>query len=424
MIHYMMSHNNKKIHKIAIFGFGGRCVNLLEDLYDHVVGTSTLIQIVAIYDDFYNTVFNQLSKERKDKITYFFQNQQPKIYKEDRDQENGDQEDGQEEKLYLENEFDLSFISNQNYKHYKSIQLAMKYGKNIFCEKPLVTNLKDLVNLKSNDSTFFQTGLTLRYSKMASIVMKHLPKIGKLHKVYGREFVNIGHGVHIMSGWRRYKNLSGGMGLEKAVHDYDLLLYWMNKSFGIDISNIEISGSCSRNFWTKENEGAVMDKLNVDPELMKCYRKWETRIHQTLVASPFDDLDNPNIIPDYQEVSLKFLSRPGLVLDFAVSVRGFRTKTERMYEFIGSEGKIIIDVINSKMTFLNRNLELCEVIDLEGDGSSHSNGDTYVVQTLLDLLNGRQPNESAPSFDDAIRSTHIGLLCEKAIEENKSLIFN
>ena len=394
------------MYKIVIFGFGGRCVELLLNLYDAVVNTEMNIIIVAIYDSFYNEVIAKLSQEKMAKIKYFMKN--TKIYSENINEEN----------IYLENDFDVSFITSQNYKHYHSLLLALKYNKNIYCEKPIVKDLDDLLDIEQKfrgNKKFFQIGLTLRYTKMVDIVLPHLHKIGRLVRVYGKEFINIGHGVHIMVGWRRYKYLSGGLGLEKVVHDYDLLLYFMEKVFHIPITNVKISGIAKKTFWTKENEKQILENINQNEDLFKCYHRWSTRIHQTLVDSPFENLDHYGIVPDYQKINMYF-EDCDINLDFELDIGGYRTKTERCYEFYGTNGKIIIDVINSKMQVLLKNEEYD--IDLQGDGSSHSGGDRYNVQIFIELLKGNIcPN--IPSFEEAVRSTHIGILCEKAIEENK-----
>lgn len=399
------------MYKIAIFGFGGRCINLFLELHKILTSNSNspIIKIVAVYDSFYHEVMKKLSEEKKSKINYFMDN--TNIYN----------ESISEEKVYLENDFDLSFISSQNYKHYKSILFAIKYGKNIFCEKPIVNNLNDLTNLKKimaesnyfQNKKFFQTGLTLRYTKMLKIASEHLNKLGKLNRIYGREFVNIGHAVHIMTSWRRYPELSGGLGLEKVVHDYDLLLYFIEKIFLIPIHNITISGIRSRVFWTKDNEREIMNTINNDKQLFDCFHKWASRIHQTLVNSPFDNLESREIIPDYQKINMYF-NNEDVNLDFELSIGGYRTKTERFYVFEGINGKITIDIINNIM--IVNLIDDQYVVNLEGDGTSHSGGDTYVMQTLLDLLRENSSIKNIPSFEEAIRATHIGLLCEDSIK--------
>lgn len=59
-------------------------------------------------------------------------------------------------------------------------------------------------------------------------------------------------------------------------------------------------------------------------------------------------------------------------------------------------------------------------IDLCGDGTSHSGGDYFVMDTLYRLMNNNKI-ENMPSFNEAIKATHICLLIEKSAELNKKM---
>jgi len=398
------------MHKIAIFGFGGRCVNLLLELVPWLP-SDDYVEVVAIYDNAYNQVMAALSADKRSRLSLLLS--KVKIYS----------NDIPEKQVYLENDFDTSFICSPNYKHYESILLACQFKKNIFCEKPLVHKLDHLFDIREklrDYPKFFQTGLTLRYAKMISIILEHLPKIGQPKKIYGREFVNIGHGRHIMIGWRRYQNLSGGMGLEKVVHDYDLLTYLIEQAFHINIDHIEISGISQKLFWLKNRENEIMEHINRNPELSKCYYKWDTRIHQTLVASPFENLDCPDIIPDYQKIRMNFLDAD-LELEFEVSIGGYRVRTERWYQFDGPNGSIVIDIMTNNMNvkLINQNYQ----VNLETDGTSHAGGDPYIMKTFLELLDNGEIKQM-PSLIEAIRSTHLGLLCELSIRNKSKCVYN
>lgn len=400
--------------KLAIFGFGGRCVNLLLELINLMTEEIT-ISAVAIHDPYYYEVYDSISIDNQIKLQKILSN--AKIYKNETD----------EELIYKENDFDVSFICSQNYKHYDSLLLAIKYNKHIFCEKPVVHKLEQLLDIKNKISTHTkskQIGLTLRYSKLAEIAVKHLPKLGQLYRIYGREFVNIGHAVHFMTSWRRDKSLSGGLGLEKIVHDYDLLFYFIEKAFNIPIDNISISGIDTKDFWTKSNEQSIMDAIDANKQLYECYHKWDNRIQQRTVLSPFDNSNLLTIIPDYQHVMMHF-NDSNIDLEFEVSIAGFRTKTVRYYEFYGSNGKITIDVISSLLMIDINDNDHIETIFLEGDGTSHSGGDHYLMNEFLSMINNQSTTISTtisiPTFEEAIRATHIGILCENAIDNKHTL---
>lgn len=224
------------------------------------------IKILAIYDTFYRELIRKISCFEKTLIDSLVSDS--KIYS----------EDDNIEILYGKNDFDTAFICCENYKHYDALQAAFKHNKNIFCEKPLVIRMGHLLDINrhfaSEHNLFFQTGLTLRYTRMCHIIQQHLGKIGKLNHVYGREAVNIGHAVHILTSWRRYRILTGGLGLEKAVHDYDLLLLLI-KQQGIIINDIVISVTADKYFWTSDNRELILDKVRNDTNgIIEFIKRW------------------------------------------------------------------------------------------------------------------------------------------------------
>lgn len=79
-----------------------------------------------------------------------------------------------------------------------------------------------------------------------------------------------------MKSWRRYKNISGGMVVEKVVHDFDLCFYFLMTVFNIKIDNIEIESQSSKNFWISENENNIMNIIQNNQDINKIYHKWDT----------------------------------------------------------------------------------------------------------------------------------------------------
>lgn len=113
------------------------------------------------------------------------------------------------------------------------------------------------------------------------------------------------------------------------------------------------------------------------------------------------------------------------VLEFMVDIGGFRTRTIRTYQFFGTEGIIFVDVMACNMKVYLFESESSYEIDLEGDGSSHSGGDRHVMATFLELLKQYlKPLPNMPTFQQAIRSTFIGLLCEEAAVSKRPQIFS
>jgi predicted dehydrogenase len=243
------------VFKIAIFGCGGRITYLLNVYLSKILekrGYSVNdINIVAIYDKNYKEVKEAYEKSKDMDMKNFMkmlENSKTKIYLD------------QEEDVYKENDFDVVMIGSKNNEHYNSLVLANKYNKHIFCEKPLVSKLEDVISIKKifeqrikDDKLFFQTGLCMRYTKICEDTTKNLSKIGKLQKIYGCEKLNVGHaGQSFMQCWRGLRSIAGGLGVEKCVHDYDILLHFIEKGCKEKISKVKVQSTGERKFWLPE----------------------------------------------------------------------------------------------------------------------------------------------------------------------------
>ena len=403
------------MYKVSIFGCGGRIISLINNDLVTVLSDSNInineFKIVAIYDPKIHQVISGLSDESsvfKSMIT------NTKLYTES------------EEAVYSENDFDVSIIGSRNDAHFNSIIIANKYNKSIFCEKPIVNSIDQikalLDNFKSRKSDlFFQTGLTLRYSNICSISKKYLKQIGELVSVNGCELLDIGHGGQIiMQNWRRYKSISGGLGLEKCVHDYDLIFHFIESVFKIPITNIEIKSEAQNTFWIPSRKEEIVNNIESDNALSKAYHRWNSRNFQRITSDPFEYSDD--MIPDQQQVYFKINTGFKIIpITFDISTGAFRPKTIRIYNFYGSLGNCIIDMVNLKIS-LELNNQLPIIIQLETDNSinkSHAGGDYYVMKTLINLMSGDK-NEVV-TFAESVRSTYIGCLAEQSINYGKQL---
>ena len=406
--------------RVAIFGCGGRIISLINNEISNELHSK--FKIVAIYDTNFNQVMNQLDDTYMN-FKKIIADSNTKIYTEN--------DDTGEEKVYTENDFDVSIIASRNDKHYKSLILANKYDKHIFCEKPITHTIEQINSLLDafktrKDNLFFQTGLVLRYSQICHESKKYLSQIGQLIKVDGCELLNIGHGGQIiMKNWRRHKSTSGGLGLEKCVHDYDMIFHFIESVFGIAINYVRVQSVAENTFWIPSRKDEIMDKIESDPELYDSYHRWDNRTFQRVVDDPFEE--STDLIPDQQHVLFMVGKDAKIPVNFEISTGSFRTKTERWYDFYGTKGHCHINMIDLEITlelYKEGTLEVTSsqmiLLKNEASADSHAGGDYYVMQTLINLMSNSKIDEIV-TFDEAIRSTIIGCLAEKSINEGEQI---
>jgi len=135
---------------------------------------------------------------------------------------------------------DVVVIASPDHSHYKQIMQSLKYKKNIFVEKPICTNLKELKNIsnelkRNKHQIILRSNLILRTSPLFLWLKKQIRKkyFGEVYSIdveylYGRlnKFVK---------GWRgkkeSYSAMSGG-----GIHMIDLAC-WLTNQFPIEVSS-------------------------------------------------------------------------------------------------------------------------------------------------------------------------------------------
>lgn len=122
-------------------------------------------------------------------------------------------------------------IASWNCFHKEQTVAAFRAGKNVFCQKPLATNLRDCLAMRDaweRSGRMFSIGFTLRYSPHYRKIKELIDggAIGRLVSMEFNETLDFNHGGYIMGDWRRLRENAGTHLLEKCSHDIDLA-NWM-----------------------------------------------------------------------------------------------------------------------------------------------------------------------------------------------------
>lgn len=312
---------------------------------------------------------------------------------------------------------DVVLITSPNYDHCWHLNTVLEYAadKKIFMEKPIFKNLDEFTSFdfdQTKDKSII-IGLTLRYSSMARIVAQqlqaHQQNLGALQHVKAWERLNFGHAfTAFIMGWRRYINLSGGLLLEKCVHDLDLSLYFID-ALGIHSHEITISTYTENRFFLTSRKPELLDfvmhneTFHKNSFFVKAAQwqnhswnpgnflrnevgaiDWQKSLDSILAEYPEDDnFSGLNIIPDYHKLSAMLKTAQGDVgFELEVDLGGFRPKTERGQLFTFEHGTVLIDIIASKMIITCNDGTEYEY-DLQTNNTDHADGDEYIVRSIL-----------------------------------------
>jgi len=422
-------------HTIAVVGMGGRSHYLLLEC----LRCSPNIRVVAVCDDHGAASFNWFARSLQRRSGALF-NAYTKIF--ERAYLYPDTDEGIK-KLFQENpQVDSVFITSSNDKHFKHLNavLANSTCKNIYIEKPLFRTLEELQQFKSTkDDVRISVGLTLRYADMTKIVVKTLKdnqeQLGALKKVKSWERLPFGHALTIiMMNWRRSIANSGGLLLEKSIHDLDLGLFFI-RSLNIDPQQVTINTEVAHRTFKKSQKKSILKAVAAEEELQNSIAGWCGVPFQRIidfaadkkgyvdvgatiekVFQDFPDNDNfknSDIIPDYHKLTAICTTGAGnsVAFELEVDMSGLKLRGERGIRFEFEKGIVVVDIMESLMT-ITPHQGTAKTYDLQTQNSMHAGGDVYIAQLMLGLL--PEDRYKATLNDDVVQvATYMGLISEQ-----------
>ncbi len=123
-------------------------------------------------------------------------------------------------------EADALFICTPNYSHMEVVREAVKSGKPIFLEKPMVTKLEDAVELRNIAKDYpavFQVGLQYRYKAIYTEARREALEHRSLGQIRNISIVeNRLPFLDKVDQWNKFSEYSGGTLVEKCCHYFDL----------------------------------------------------------------------------------------------------------------------------------------------------------------------------------------------------------
>lgn len=281
-------------------------------------------------------------------------------------------------------------IGSWNCFHAEQTIAAFKAGKNVFCEKPLATTLKDCLAMQNawkKSGRRFAIGFTLRYSahywKLKELIDSGV--IGKIISLEFNETLEFNHGGYIHGDWRRLVKYAGTHLLEKCSHDIDLV-NWMVGSRARRVASFG-----GLNFFTPANVRHIA-RIGKDPQSGRdAYDTWARAVYRNPFTTQKDIIDNQVAIIEFEN---------GVRATFHANCNAGLSE-RRMY-ILGSEGALRSDVITGQIELkkigFNENLQIIDT----GVSGGHGGGDPVLARLLADcILKGKAPKAG---FEDGFNS--------------------
>ncbi len=135
------------------------------------------------------------------------------------------------EKFRRTNSLDYIGIMSPNYLHKSHIRLALKYGANAICEKPLVLNPEDIDELKIIEQETGKKVYNILQLRLHPSIIALKKKVQKElqenpEKVYDIDLTYLtSRGKWYFESWKGKEEKSGGIASNIGVHFYDMLVW-------------------------------------------------------------------------------------------------------------------------------------------------------------------------------------------------------
>ncbi len=307
--------------------------------------------------------------------------------------------------LVAATEVDWVMIASWNCFHKEQTVAAFEAGKNVFCQKPLATNLEDCKAMHyawKKSGKLFNIGFTLRYSPHYRKIKQLLEEgtVGEIVSMEFNETLDFNHGGYIMGDWRRLRKYAGTHLLEKCCHDIDLT-NWMMESRAKRVASFG-----GLDFFKPENEIHV-ERIGINKDGEPAYNTWPNKLVK------FNPFTSDKDIVDNQVSVIEFES--GARATFHTNCNA-GIPERRMY-ILGTEGAIRADVLTGTIQTKRIGFDT-ELKDVSTDSSGgHGGGDDILASELAEsMLDGVVP---AVSLKEGVEASVTCFAIDDALDNGK-----
>lgn len=311
---------------------------------------------------------------------------------------------------FLEKEAPDGIIVGTRCSSHSAIAIKLIHrGIPFILEKPVATTLPDLLALKSaydQGNTEIAVPFALRLNPLGQAA-KEIIDSGKLGTIEHVQAVNnVAYGSVYFQHWYRDEAETGGMFLQKATHDFDLIQFllnqkprWVsamkskqifkgNKPAGLICQQCDEQLSCP--------ESAVLHELRREP----------VHGNQCCFAVDTGNEDSGSAIIEYES---------GMHASYSQNFFARNHAATRKFRFLGYKGTMEFDYHTNKIEVFMHHTTRVERYDIPYGNDTHGGGDTAVCESLLGTITQGLPARSA--MDDALWSALLCLKAKQAAEK-------
>ncbi len=330
--------------------------------------------------------------------------------------------------------------------HCKISKPLLRAGYDVLMEKPITADVNELLDIRN---TALECGRNLfvchvlRYTPFYKGIKEKIlaGEIGKITSIKMAEHVGVSHYVesYVVGKWKSEAECGSSFLLAKSCHDLDMMC-WLNNAS----APVKVASFADRKIFIPENapEGAT-ETCHTCPHENTCKYSitnifngksgtWKRIIHD--IDKPVDEITQEDIneqlkksaygrcvyedkdLVDRQNIIVKFEN--GSVGSF--DLIGAAAKGDRNIHIVGEDGEIFGSHSDNMFTvrkydFKNKCYEETKYDVSEGAQDEHRGGDTGMMRSMCNYLNGDRSDVSITNINDSIN----GHLCVYAADKSR-----
>ena len=330
---------------------------------------------------------------------------------------------GTVKEMLAKEKLDGAMIASPNEFHLENLKDFQGSRLPILLEKPLDSQWKricDVVRFAAKYDAPILVGHCMRFAPILTEAKKMIQR-GDIGKVCSVRFVQHCHyGNGMFHNWRRQRALSGGNFIEKATHDFDIMLWFLEawpetvaafgglqafggkKPAGLRCRNCDERLTCRESVqntrWRAGN-----------------YKVWELENSSDLCvySSVVDAHDNEHALIRFNNGTF------GTYIQWFFSPRSYN---HRIYEVQGTEGALEVDLgaeFGGRILFCPRYGTYADRQEYKFDymGRNHYNGDGEMMKHFYQVM--RREAKPSATVEQAFAAEILGYAANASVADNK-----
>lgn len=316
------------------------------------------------------------------------------------------------DKMLDENQLDGVIIGTHCNLHTQYAVKVLERNINLYLEKPLALTIEDLKKLQDaagHSTSQILVSLPLRVTHLAKLAKKMIDQgvIGEVQ--HAEAYNNVAYGDVYYQSWYRNEKETGGLFLQKAVHDFDYLFHIIGKK------PKTICAVKSKQIFKGEKPAGqtcdTCDEKEICPQgpIKMKYERFQTICGNG--CSFAEDTGNED------SGSAIVLFEDGMHLNYTQNFFCRNSAGGRGAKFFGYRGTLEFDWVKNLLLVHHHDEPRTEEHRFNIPEYGHGGGDDALAYNFIKMLLGKEA--SCAPFDEAVISNLTCIMANKSSKEKK-----